>query len=149
MASADPLWSVDVEDLTQQIVGASPPAELEQLARRVAEAHIDVRRVRLARHQFLSNALVSGYYEPRENTREKINVLCRLLAVNAQEVPFECLENYLTSMPEGAEKLAIILSRESKILASFDRYERRARSRRKSAIRALDEARSLPEQSVD
>jgi hypothetical protein len=53
------------------------------------------------------------------------------------------LSEYLLTVPEGAEKFLLILSQESRMLLAFDRYERRALSRRKSAIRALDEARSV------
>jgi uncharacterized protein YjiK len=52
------------------------------------------------------------------------------------------LSEYLLTVPEGAEKFLLIISQESRMLLAFDRYERRALSRRKSAIRALDEARS-------
>jgi hypothetical protein len=45
--------------------------------------------------------------------------------------------------PEGPAKFATILSKESKRLLAVDRYERRALSRRKFAIRALDEARRM------
>ena len=51
--------------------GPGANAETKELARRVAEAQIDLRRVRYARHQFLSRALADPYYEPRENTRKK------------------------------------------------------------------------------
>jgi hypothetical protein len=43
--------------------------------------------------------------------------------------------------PEGAEKFALILSNTSRKLTALDRYEKRALSRRKFAIRALDKAR--------
>ena len=46
-----------------------------------------------------------------------------------------------SSGPEGWHKLATILSQEAKQLRSMDRYEQRALSRRKFAIRAFDEAR--------
>ena len=49
---------------------------------------------------------------------------------------------FVDSTPQGPHKLATILSEEAKQLR-FDRYERRALSRRKFAIRAFDEARKL------
>jgi hypothetical protein len=52
----------------------------------------------------------------------------------------EALEKFLTATPQGPHKFATILSEEAKLLA-MDRYERRALSRRKFAIRTFDEAR--------
>lgn len=40
--------------------------------------------------------------------------------------------------PQGAHKFALILCEEAKQLLAMDRYEQRAFSRRKFAIRALD-----------
>jgi hypothetical protein len=42
--------------------------------------------------------------------------------------------------PQGAAKYAVILAELGAQLAAMDRYERRALSRRKFAIRAFDEA---------
>ena len=44
---------------------------------------------------------------------------------------------------EGEEKLAIILEENISEFAALDRYERRALSRRKDAIRNFDSARTL------
>jgi hypothetical protein len=41
--------SQDVAELTREIAGSNPSRELYELARRVAEAQIDLRRVRHAR----------------------------------------------------------------------------------------------------
>ena len=69
-------------------------------------------------------------------------VLRSLLRKNAPDLPVENLVAFLTSTPQGPHKFATILSQEAKQLLAMDRYERRALSRRNSAIRAFDEARS-------
>jgi hypothetical protein len=45
-----------VEALAREIAGTDDRAEIQELARRVAEAQVDRRRVRYARHRLLSNA---------------------------------------------------------------------------------------------
>jgi len=54
---SDPALSEEVEALAREIAGPGANAEIQELARRVAEAQIDMRRVRYARHQFLSRAV--------------------------------------------------------------------------------------------
>jgi hypothetical protein len=49
----DPLFSEEVETLARAIAGPGANVEAQELARQVAEAQIDLRRVRCARHQFL------------------------------------------------------------------------------------------------
>jgi hypothetical protein len=64
-----------------------------------------------------------------------------LLQPNAPETSMAALVKFVNSTPQGSDKLAIILSQEVKTLLVIDRYERRALSRRKFAIRNLDAAR--------
>jgi hypothetical protein len=49
---ADPVLSQDVAELTRKIAGSNPSRELYERARRVAEAQIDLRRIRRARSNF-------------------------------------------------------------------------------------------------
>ena len=89
----DPARSREVEELARRIAGKDADAGRHELACRIAEAQIDLVRVRLAR-----------------------------LAVFAQT-------------PAAPDTAA---------LARLDRYERRARARRKSAIRVFDDATCAP-----
>jgi hypothetical protein len=54
---SDPVSSQEVEELACEIAGPSANAEIHELARRIAEAQIDLRRVRHARHAFLASAM--------------------------------------------------------------------------------------------
>ncbi len=128
--------------LARQIAGRHASAHIENLARQVAEAQIDLQRVRCARHQFLCDASADPYYESRADRRTKMRVIKQLLMPKLADVPLPAfIEKFVVTTPEGPAKLAAILSEESKRLLALDRYERRALSRRKFAIRALDEAR--------
>jgi hypothetical protein len=130
-----------VETLAREISGPGANAETQELARRVAEAQIDLRRVRHARHQSLSNTLSQEYYSYAK-MRMRVKLLRALLRSNPPDISTEALE-FATSNPslQGPHKLAMILLEEAKELLAMDRYERRALSRRKFAVRAFDEAR--------
>jgi hypothetical protein len=94
------------------------------------------------RHQFLSDTLSKENYESYANMWMKVQPLRALLRPNPPDISMEALEFATsTSTPQGPDKLATILSGEAKKLLAMDRYERRALSRRKFAIRAFDEAR--------
>jgi hypothetical protein len=137
-----PALSEEVEALASKIAGPGANAETQELARRVAEAQIDLRRVRSARHQFLVDTLSKENYESYANMRMKVKLQRALLRPNPPDISTEALEFATsTSTPQGPDKLATILSGEAKKLLAMDRYERRALSRRKFAIRAFDAAR--------
>jgi hypothetical protein len=134
---SNPALSEEVETLAREIAGPGANAQIQGLARQVAEADIDLRRVRNARHQLLSGTLANPHYDTLANILKKLT----LLRYNAPDRLGENVWQLVNSPPQGAHKFATILSQESKQLLAMDRYERRALSRRKFAIRALDAAR--------
>jgi hypothetical protein len=125
---SNPAISEEVETLAREIAGPDANAETQDLARQVAEAQIDLRRVRYARHKLLSDALADPHYHIWQA------VLSSLLRKKAPDLPVENLEAFLNATPQGPHKFATILSQQAKKLLAMDRYERRALSRRKSAI---------------
>lgn len=132
--------SEEVSALAREIAGPDAEAEIQELARRVAEAEIDLRRVRYARHQLLSSALSDPEYESEARDREKFALVRRCARADGPftPMPYDVVK-FLYSKPEGPFKLAMIVSDKARQLLAIDRYERRARSRRKFAIRSYNE----------
>jgi hypothetical protein len=132
---SDPALSEEVEMLAREIAGPNANAKVNELARPVAEAQVELRRVRYARHKLLSDALGDPYYE-------KLAFISTLARPNAADIPLTVLEKYLTPTRKAPEKFAIILSQEAKRFLAIDRYERRALFRRNAAIQVFDGAKT-------
>jgi hypothetical protein len=138
---SDRALSEEVEALAREIVGTDTSAEKQELARRIAEAQIDLRRVRYVRHQLLSQALGDPDYESEATLRTKVALAVRRLRRYGPSTPMpDDVMEFLNSKPEGPYKLATVLADKTRQLLALDRYERRALSRRKFAIRAFDAA---------
>jgi len=112
----------------------------------IAEAQVDIFRIRRARVDMLSRELASDRWQilaggPR-NPRNNVALLVRAarLLKRGDELPSE-LEEQLRLVLKGPE-IVRDLPRFGPELSVFDRYEARAASRRKSAVREFDEARA-------
>jgi hypothetical protein len=139
---SDPILSEEVEALAREIIGTDANPEMQELARRIAEAQIELRRVRHARHQLFSQALSDPDYESEVMLRKKSALVIRHAQRFDLRRPMPAnVTQFLNSKPEGPYKFVTILADKTRQLLALDRYERRALSRRKFAIRAFDAAR--------
>jgi hypothetical protein len=148
-----PALSEDIATLAREIAGPDANAEIQELAHQIAEAQIDLRRVRSARHELLSAALCDPDYDSPAAKRKRAKLAIEAAKLRARlalsphlrlspliSQLLTSVERSVQSSPEGPQKFATILADMTRRLAAMDRYERRALSRRKFAIRAFDAA---------
>ena len=161
----DRIASCEIEDLTRKIcrsrpgshtdedgskgTGAAVDREFARIARRIAEAQVDLLRVRRARHDLISRAFSNPHFRPGKGLHAWIRLLAKAGAYLKQGLALpQDMREAIEVKPQGAEKLALILSDASAELARMDRYERRALWRRKYAIREFDAAQDKAQESA-
>jgi hypothetical protein len=116
---ADTGLSKQVEDLAHKIAGGNSSASLLEPARSIAEAQVDLNRIRQAQYELHSRELD----DPQDRS-----------------VGVPNNEPALASSEKKSGTKSVALTNMVRQMARLDRYERRALSRRKFATRAFDAA---------
>jgi hypothetical protein len=131
-------FDATVERLAILLVGDSASDERLDRARYVAEAQVDLIRVRRARDTLLAAPMADPDYLRTRQMAPYTSAMLKSLA----RWGLAALAESLVPLSE-AERVAAVIGDRSKELHRLDRYERRALSRLRSAVRALD-ALALP-----
>jgi hypothetical protein len=138
----DSKYTEEIITLANEISGIDACSEIKDSARRIAEAQIDLIRIRRARYDLMARNITDPHYrewEVYEHNTKITKTIVRLIGMTTPIPPI--LRAMFHFKPEGPHKIVAILSDLSGELTKMDRYERRALSRRKFAIRDFDVAR--------
>lgn len=146
---SEPALAPQAEALARGLACSDLGAEGLEWVRRIAEAQVDLDRVRLARRQAIERMLSAPGDESAgdpQMVRLLGPVLDRLERDEARAIEAEAIRQALHPGPlEADARLAAILFDMRVEFARLDRYERRALSKRKTAIRGYDAVRSIVE----
>jgi len=136
----DPALGRQVEDLARRIVGDGTDLALLDAARRIAEAQTQLQRVQALKLRLIGGAYGDPSYQPRAMSLERSKAAIAVLSGRSMTLGKlkEMRRNLEGERPQGPVKLAAILNENAAELARLDRYERRALSRHKFAIRDFD-----------
>lgn len=141
---SDPSMASELQPLVEAIVGREEDPRLRARAMAVAEAQLDLVRIRQVGHE-----LMRTLCDQANSTASLMPEMAKGRAGSNSKAIKEMLAPVPGGLvPQGLEKAARTLSDKLQMLVKINRYERRALSRRKFAIRDLDTALAAHKASV-
>jgi hypothetical protein len=130
------------------IAGPNADAKTLEYARRIGDAQVDLNRVRSLRREVIARRLSQPRTDCPFTSLQQVRLINRFfnrLDRNAiTSMDLETIDLVIHPKPlEGDAKFAAVLVDSAGELTRLERYERRALSRRKSAIRNFDARRAF------
>jgi hypothetical protein len=140
--SKEPSLSIQAEEIAYKLAGPDPDETLLDRARAVADAQVDLNRVRARRNALVARLLADPQYEPLSTYKKQVRIMRmidRFERIFGRPFDLDDIEPLPDPKPlDDGQKFATIVEDRVRELAALDRCERRAISKRKSAIRAFD-----------
>jgi hypothetical protein len=125
------------------MVGSDATPAMLEAARRVAEAEVDLIRIRQARAAVLKGPISDQYRYPMAETRVRLTVIqneyLRTRNPTLPEAMLDLVDPIPPSEISDTKRLEIRLGEVAAALKRLDRYQTRATSRRTRAVRAFEE----------
>lgn len=134
-AVLDPSLAEEIRGLARKIAGSYASPDRRELAMTIAAAQIDLLRVRQVRHQMLSLVLNDPEYQ--KPTKAMLHRQWPALRAQPRDARDSRSRDKINGICDPS-RFVRILGDLSFRLRTLDRYERRALSRRKRAVRAFD-----------
>ena len=133
----DARWVSEVEVLARRIAGENTDAELLSICRKVAQAQIDLHRIRDYRRHAIQKAVAKFDLgtDPERSSERQVEASRRDAENPGTQDRKSCKGVEGAKGADAAGNSLEIITRD---LTVVDRYERRAFSRRKSAIREFE-----------
>ncbi len=131
------VFSQEIETLARAIAGRGTRGPRLDLARAIAAAQADLRRIRQVRLQLLERHLKRGdYLEDKQLSVAVLKAMKR--SRSSEDFTDRALRMMPKIKPSDPDNTAAVLADFSKELEVIDRYERRAASRLLSALAKFD-----------